>query len=53
MKLTRSGTFNLLNVHIAVVALLAIANLVMLVQLGLAWHTLREDRPEQLELKTV
>jgi type IV pilus assembly protein PilO len=51
MKLTRSGTFNLLNAHIAVVALLAIANLVMLVQLGLAWHTLREDRPEQLELK--
>jgi type IV pilus assembly protein PilO len=51
MKLTRSGTFNLLNAHIAAVAVLAIANLVFLVQLGLAWHTLREDRPEQLELK--
>lgn len=51
MKLTRSGTFNLLNAHFAAVALLAIANLVLLVQLGLAWHTLREDRPEQLELK--
>jgi hypothetical protein len=51
MKLTRSGTFNLLNVHIAAVAVLAIANLVFLVQLGLAWHTLREDRPEQLALK--
>ena len=51
MKLTRSGTFNLLNAHIAAVAVLAIANLVFLVQLGLAWHTLREDSPEQLGLK--
>jgi len=51
MKLTRSGTFNLLNAHIAGVAVLAIVNLVLLVQLGLAWHTLREDRPEQLEMK--
>jgi hypothetical protein len=51
MKLTRSGTFNLLNAHVAAVAVLAIANLVFLVQLGLAWHTLREDRPEQLALK--
>jgi hypothetical protein len=51
MKLTRSGTFNLLNAHIAAVAVLAIANLVLLVQLGIAWHTLREDRPEQLEVK--
>jgi type IV pilus assembly protein PilO len=51
MKLTRSGTLNLLNAHFAAVALLAIANLVLLVQLGLAWHTLREDRPEQLEVK--
>jgi hypothetical protein len=53
MKLTRSGTFNLLNAHIAVVAVLAIANLVLLVQLALAWHTLRSNRPEQLELKQV
>jgi type IV pilus assembly protein PilO len=51
MKLTRSGTFNMLNAHIAAVTVLAIANLVLLVQLGLAWHTLREDRPEQLEMK--
>jgi type IV pilus assembly protein PilO len=51
MKLTRSGTFNLLNVHFAAVAVLAIANLVLLVQLGLAWHTLRRDRPEELALK--
>jgi type IV pilus assembly protein PilO len=53
MKLTRSGTFNLLNAHIAVVAALAIANLVLLVQLALAWHTLRTDGPEQLELRQV
>ena len=53
MKLTRSGTFNLLNLHIATVAVLAIANLVLLVQLALAWHTLRTDGPEQLDLKKV
>ncbi|HEX6770652.1 MAG TPA: GspMb/PilO family protein [Acidobacteriaceae bacterium] len=53
MKLTRSGTFNLLNAHIAAVAVLAIVNLVLLVQLGMAWHTLRTDRPEQLQLKQV
>jgi hypothetical protein len=53
MKLTRSGTFNWLNAHIAVVAVLAIVNLVLLVQLALAWHTLRTDRPEQLELRQV
>jgi type IV pilus assembly protein PilO len=51
MKLGRSGTFNLLNLHIAAVALLAIANLVLLVQLAMAWHTLRMDRPEELELR--
>ena len=53
MKLTRSGTFNWLNAHIAVVAVLAIVNLVLLVELGLAWHTLRTDRPEQLAVKQV
>ena len=53
MKLTRSATFNWLNAHIAVVAVLAIVNLVLLVELGLAWHTLRADRPEQLEVKQV
>ena len=49
MKLTRSGTLNLLNLHIAAVALLAVVNLVLLIQLFLAWHTLRRDGPEQLE----
>lgn len=48
MKLTRSGTFNLLNLHFAAVGLLAIINVVLLVQLFLAWHTLRTNRPEQL-----
>ena len=51
MKLTRSGTFNLLNLHIAGVALLAIVNLVLLVQLVLAWNTLRRDGPEQLAMR--
>jgi type IV pilus assembly protein PilO len=51
MKLTRSGTFNLLNLHIAVVAVLAIVNLVLVVQLVVAWNTLRRDGPEQLELR--
>jgi type IV pilus assembly protein PilO len=51
MKLTRAGTFNLLNLHIAAVAVLAIANLVLLIQLALAWNTLRTNRPEELELR--
>jgi len=50
MKLTRSGTLNLLNLHIAAVAVLAIVNLVLVIQLVLAWNTLRKDGPEQLEL---
>lgn len=53
MKLTRSGTFSLLNVHIAVVTVLAIVNLVLVVQLLLTWHTLRMDRPEELAQKQV
>lgn len=53
MKLTRSGTFNMLNLHIAAVTVLAVVNLVFLVQLGMAWHTLRTDRPEQLQVKQV
>ena len=53
MKLTRSGTFNLLNAHIAIVVVLAIVNLVLLVELGMAWNTLRTDRPEQLQVKQV
>jgi type IV pilus assembly protein PilO len=51
MKLTRAGTFNLLNLHIAAVAVLAIANLALLIQLALAWNTLRTNRPEELELR--
>jgi type IV pilus assembly protein PilO len=51
MKLTRSGIFNLLNLHFAAVGVLAIANLVLLVQLLLAWHTLHTNRPEELEQK--
>lgn len=53
MKVTRSGTFNMLNAHIAIVTALAIVNLFLLVQLGMAWHTLRTDRPEQLQMKQV
>lgn len=53
MKLTRSATFNLLNAHIAAVALLAIANLVLLVQLFMTWHTLSVDGPEALAQKQV
>lgn len=53
MKLTRSGTFNLLNAHIGAVAVLAIVNLVLLVQLLLTWHTLRANRPEELAAKQV
>jgi len=48
MKLTRSGSFSLLNLHFAAVAVLAIANVVLLVQLVLAWHTLHAARPEQI-----
>ena len=51
LKLTRAGTLNLLNLHIAAVAVLAIANLVLLIQLALAWNTLRTNRPEELELR--
>lgn len=53
MKLTRSGTFNLLNLHIAAVTLLAIANLVLLVQLFMTWHTLRADGPEAIAQKQI
>jgi type IV pilus assembly protein PilO len=53
MKLTRAGTFNLLNAHIAAVAVLAIANLVLLVQLFMTWHTLRADGPEAIAQKQI
>lgn len=51
MKLTRSGTFSLLNFHFAAVGLLVIANIVLLVQLVLAWHTLHTNRPEQMAIE--
>jgi type IV pilus assembly protein PilO len=53
MKLTRSGTFNLLNAHVAAVVVLAIANLVLLVQLFMTWHTLRADGPEAIAQKQI
>lgn len=48
MRMSRSGTLSLLNLHFAAVGLLAIANLVLLVQLILAWHTLHAARPEEI-----
>lgn len=53
MKLTRSGTWNLLNAHIAAVAVLAIVNLILLVQLFMTWHTLSADGPETIAQKQV
>lgn len=48
MKAPRSGIFTQLNLHIAAIAVLAVVDLVLLVQLFLAWNTLRADRPEEL-----
>ena len=48
MKLTRESLFTYLNLHFAAIALLALANLVLLTRLVLAWHTLSADRPEQI-----
>lgn len=48
MKFNRSGSFSLLNLHFAAVALFAIANLVLLIQLFAAWHTLHAARPEEV-----
>jgi type IV pilus assembly protein PilO len=48
MRLTRSSSFSLLNMHFAAVAVLALGNIVLLVQLVLAWHTLHAARPEEL-----
>ena len=48
MNLRRSATPSVLHLHIAAVALLGVVNLVLLVQLFLAWHTLNAARPEQL-----
>jgi len=44
-----SGVANLLNLHIAGVALLAVLNIVLLVRLGLAWRDLGSSRQDQLQ----
>jgi len=44
-----TGFFNLLNLHIAGVALLAILNVVLIVRLGLAWRDLSGARQDQLQ----
>jgi type IV pilus assembly protein PilO len=44
-----TGAFNQLNLHIAGVALLAIVNIVLLVQLGLALRDLGSSREEQFQ----
>jgi type IV pilus assembly protein PilO len=44
-----TGAFNQLNLHIAGVALLAILNVVLLVQLGLALRDLGSSREDQLQ----
>jgi Tfp pilus assembly protein PilO len=44
-----SGAFNQLNLHIAGVALLAIVNVVLLVQLGVALRDLGSSREDQLQ----
>jgi type IV pilus assembly protein PilO len=49
VKLTRGNVFNFVNAHFFVVAVLAVLNLVFLTRLVLAWNTLRNDRPEQIQ----
>ena len=49
MKKFSSNLLNLLNLHIAGVALLLILNLVLGVRLFLAWSTLRANSPAQLQ----
>lgn len=49
MKPVRGRTATPLNLYIVVVAVLAVVNLVLLTQLLLAWHTLRADRPEEVQ----
>ena len=48
MKFNRASLVTFLNLHYLFVAILALANLVMLTRLVLAWNTLRTDRPEQI-----
>ena len=49
MNLTRERVVNLVNAHLLVVMVLVIVNMVLLTRLVLAWNTLRNDRPEQIE----
>jgi type IV pilus assembly protein PilO len=49
MKVVRGRLVTQLNLYIAAVAVLVIVNLVLLTQLLLAWHTLRADRPEEIQ----
>ena len=44
-----TAAFNLLNLHIAGVALLIVLNIVLVVRLGLAWRDLGSSRQEQLQ----
>jgi type IV pilus assembly protein PilO len=43
------NVFNVLNLHIAGVGLLAVLNIVLIVRLGLAWRDLGSSRQEQLQ----
>jgi hypothetical protein len=49
MKVVRGRLVTQLNLYIVAVAVLVIVNLVLLTQLLLAWHTLRADRPEEIQ----
>jgi type IV pilus assembly protein PilO len=53
MKPLRSKLISLLNVHFAGVALLLILNLVLAVRLFLAWSTLRNASPDQLQQQQI
>jgi type IV pilus assembly protein PilO len=52
MKLTRENALTPLNLHIVLVVVLAVANLVLLTRLVLAWHTLHTDNAAQVEQDT-
>ncbi len=48
-----ANVFNLLNLHLAAVGLLAVLNIVLLVRLGLAWRDLGSGRQDQLQQEQV
>jgi Tfp pilus assembly protein PilO len=50
VRINRENLFSFLSLHIFLVAVLAIANIVLLARLVIAWNTLRTDRPEQMAL---